>query len=164
MPIDKLIKDFNILQWDRIVVSDGSGTTGKPCGWGVVVIDERKKIELLHGSLSLGTNNDAEILGVIQGLRHCYITKPTNKPFLTCHVLTDSMHAAQPAYWKKHRDLRALITFYAQEGLRIDFHHIPRNSFPLAELVHYTANGARTAAMAVLEDDPIAARRRDAGA
>ena len=51
------------------VFSDGSATTGKPGGYGYVIIIDDEKHSEGSGYVALATNNDMEMLGAIEGLK-----------------------------------------------------------------------------------------------
>jgi ribonuclease HI len=51
------------------VFADGSATTGKPGGYGWVIVIDGQKHSEGSGYMELATNNDAEMAGAIEGLK-----------------------------------------------------------------------------------------------
>lgn len=83
--------DIMPLQWDYLIVSDGSGTTmSKPCGWASIMIHRSSSFErkFFHGTMSTGSNVVAEIMAFVEPLQWLSRQKTRKKPALV-HILTD---------------------------------------------------------------------------
>lgn len=69
-PLRRLLADADIADnWDVILVGDGSGSNwGVACGWAMTVIERGGDTHVLHGAMSHGTSNVAEIMAPLHAL------------------------------------------------------------------------------------------------
>lgn len=157
--LEKLLERVNIVDWDALIVGDGSGTGwNTPCGWGGVLIDKNSKgRKLFYGGLSMGSINLAEMMPYFQSLVWYEETygKKLRKRFGTVnvHIITDSQVTAlhggrtasgfedlpkvpQRSLWAAMREFRAL-------GYRIHWHWAERCDSGLNVLGDLVAGLAR---------------------
>lgn len=165
--IQDLLKHYNIAaaEWDYLIVGDGSGTGwAAEIGWGSTLIcksdDSRKEF---FGSMSNGTNNTAELYAALHPLSYLVNTiNWADRPQgLKVHVITDSQYVANGlnkdnpiwvASLALNRELWMAVHMTRRRGIEIKGHHMPRNSFDLAQRGHDLANASRKSLIGVLTD------------
>lgn len=119
---------------DVVVVCDGSGTTpDKPCGWAAAVYDRvPKRVEVLTGCASNGTNNTSELQPVLSAL---WLAE--RRMGLAHHdrvlVVSDSEVTVKAGRGEYSRDaqgpLWAAIDHYVRYyDLKMEWVWVPRNS------------------------------------
>lgn len=131
--------------WDWLIVSDGSGTTWQQsAGWcGVLLHRHSFRRHVFSGSLSYGTNNLAEILGVAHPL--WYLGDQERQPrWQKVRVLTDSQYVASSINTprqrpKAHAALWHTIWTAQRQLLRVSATWIRRDTLSLNQLADAVA-------------------------
>jgi ribonuclease HI len=121
--------------FDVLLIADGSGTSiGKPCGWTCFLFQkgQQEPIELT-GGYSSGTNNFAELIPFVHGLWHFHGTRRGNSKKVTRAILvSDSEVTVRCANGEYARNANlpiwAAIDWFSENGYRLHWRHIPRNS------------------------------------
>lgn len=152
--------------WDYLIVGDGSGTTwAKEFGWGSALICKHDfERKLFYGSMSLGTNNMAELMAVLHPLMYLANTQQGVRPGgLKVHVVSDSEYVInglkkEDPIWvsqlEMNRELWMAIHMTRRRGLVIKGHHILRDTIDLNRLGHDLANLARKSLITAAEELP----------
>jgi hypothetical protein len=157
--LQMLIERFRLINWDAIMVGDGSGS-GWSCGagWGCVIIDSMtRQRKVLWGAANTGTVYLSEIMPYLHGMLW-YTAKGSPGKLrrnllrslgrrVQIHIFTDSEAVARcgnnphsrkdaVALWS------ALDTFHAH-GYDLHFQHIPRSELPLNILTDELSRSSR---------------------
>lgn len=141
--VGELIASLNIINWDALLVTDGSGQTADmPAGYSACLILRREgAIRLFHGQVAGASSQEAEARAVFEGLIGLLRLKLHKQPTgVRLHLLTDSQHVQtlvnkqnpmDVAAPKSHPMLWAGIRQVTRLGISLQAHHLPRNSNPL---------------------------------
>jgi ribonuclease HI len=148
--LERLACDLYLADFDLLLVGDGSGTVyNRPAGWGCVAYDRRMKSVTLHaGTLSTGTNNLAELMPYVQALWHHHQDhrQAPDRPVRVL-IVSDSevtVRCGNGQYARKaNACLWASIEWFAQNGYRLGWRHVPRNSNEWSTLMDTVAGKAR---------------------
>ncbi len=147
-------------RWDILMIGDGSGSRwGNGIGWAVAVsIRTTGEKLVLHGAVSNGTNNVAELFPYIHALNWFYETRSSSQREryaqrgLKVHIVTDSEYVvktgqktAQSLNMKAHRVLWTAIGWWQKLGMVIHWHHVDRESLLLQRHVDRLGRWARLA-------------------
>lgn len=157
-----MLEYYNVTEWDAVIVADGSGTTWlSEAGWGSVLFlkDELHPIPF-YGSMSHGTNNVAELLGLLHpllflGSKNAGVQEHGFK----VHLFSDSKYAVDSvnnvtaefaSQAKSNSEILFAILGGKRRGLVMTAHHIDRNVVVVNKFVHELANVARVSAEPLL--------------
>lgn len=151
----KLLKSYEITDWDYLLIGDGSGTTWEhECGWASTLICRKSKNrKAFYGAMSEGTNIVAEIMAYLHPLLFLTTSKiPPKAGGHLVHIFTD----CQPLVtcWKT-KDVRNnkllwnLISQMQRLGFVFQFHWIPRDTYQLNQFADAAAGTARKSLVAV---------------
>lgn len=140
--------------WDVLICSDGSGNLwGHPIGWAAVVIEKRSLQRLVFwGMANNGTNNVAELMGVIMPLTWFASElirrdAPKGRAW-NIHIITDSEYVAgsgggDAVTAPRNLALRGALALFERQGLVLNWHPIARESVELNRLVDRLSREAR---------------------
>jgi ribonuclease HI len=158
--LTEILSEFGIKSkdWDWLIVSDGSGSTWqRSAGWcGILIHQHSARRHVFSGSLSYGTSNLAEILGVFHSI--WYLSDQERQPsWQQILVLTDSQYVAQmiekpSERVKSHAALWKTIWAAKRDLLNIKAQWIPRASIALNQLADAVAGETRLRQKNVLQE------------
>lgn len=161
--LTRLLKKLQIapLDWDYLIVSDGSGTImNKPCGWCGVMIRRGATFErkYFYGAMNTGTNIVAEMMGFIQPMlwlsRQKHRIRPAKVHILTdCEVIKNT--GSKKASRKSNRALWFFIGALERELGSVTFHWLPRESTMLNRFADRVAGMSRKLLLDELEEPAI---------
>lgn len=143
------ILEVDEADWQYCLVSDGSGMTWKtPCGWGSTLIHlpTGNRFPPFFGSFSCGTNNVAELMGVIHPLLWLANTQSLGD-VTSVVILTDSGYVAKamrPGNREKNYELFDVFESLRRRGFQLIFRWIPRDTIDLNRLADALAGMSRT--------------------
>jgi ribonuclease HI len=158
-----LLKRLKIgpLEWDYLIVSDGSGTImNKPCGWCGVLIRRGATFErkYFHGAMNTGTNVVAEIMGFAQSLLWLSRQKHRVKP-AKIHILTDCEVVKNIGNRKSSRKSNKALWFFIgaleRELGTVTFHWMPRETTTLNRFSDRVAGMSRKLLLGEMEEPAI---------
>lgn len=147
--LNKLLKAYEISEWDFILVGDGSGTTWEhECGWASTLICRASKMrKVFYGAMSEGTNIVAEMMAYMHPL--LFLTSQKIDPKAgghRVHIFTD----CQPLVtcWKQNdrrtnKVLWGLISQVQKLGFVLQFHWLPRDTYQLNQFADAAAGLSR---------------------
>jgi ribonuclease HI len=136
--------------FDLLLVGDGSGTTyPEPAAWGCLAYDRRKdKVTLHAGTTSCGTTNLAELMPYVQALWHHHQdhgqapTTPVQVVIVSDSELT--VRCGNGRYQRKaNASVWAALRWFEDNGYRITWRHVPRNSNAWSTLMDQVAGALR---------------------
>lgn len=146
-------------RWDMVAFTDGSGSTDEhPGGYAAVMLFRRKGgIHLISGSASNCTSQGAEVRAVFE-LANALVTAKlgltdggfkvmlvTDSQYVASSLASINVDPVKAIVMKSHRVLWLGIQYAARVGIRIEPHHIARNSNPLMVLADDASKTARKA-------------------
>jgi ribonuclease HI len=138
--LNDLLASVDCPRWDLLLAGDGSGTQwDKPAGWAVVSIDRQSgERKAFVGGVNSGTVNRAEASCYLHALAYDFNHRQNHKLLTARHVIifSDSqvtVNTGNGTYSPStnNPDLWHAYDFFRQQGYRITFYLIPRNSNPL---------------------------------
>lgn len=139
--LSALLSKLQIDNWDILLIGDGSGGSGGPCGWGCLSI-ERKDFsrKTWYGSMNEGTINVAEYMAYIQPL--IYFANQKAETFQHVHIITDSqvVAAANPNYI-----CGKFLADFLAKGFIIKTHWLARDTIQANEFADLVSKSARIA-------------------
>ncbi|MBL8798905.1 MAG: hypothetical protein JNM56_33785 [Planctomycetia bacterium] len=140
---------------DLLLLGDGSGTVcSQPAGWACTAYDRRRQQARLHvGALSSGTNNFAELFPYLQALWFYHQQPGIHLP-VNVHIVSDSeltvrcgngqyARRANGCWW-------AALAWFEEQGYRLQWQHVARNSTPWNHLADLLAGRQRQLLVAEL--------------
>jgi len=166
--LDELVDLLKIVDWDVLLVGDGSGNGwSKPCGWGVALIDRMtSRRELFKGAWNFGTIGVAEVMPYFQAMLWYHETMANvlrdrlriasrSRP-IRVHIVTDCQQVAEQGRAlsqglkslrevRQNRPLWHGLMQFEREGFQFDFHFLPRTTIALNILADAVANSGRVA-------------------
>lgn len=160
-PLDELLIRFGLtdLDWDFILVGDGSGSNWKKeSGWACTSIEKANmERKIWFGAMNSGTVNFSEMMAYLQPL-NWYASRELDKraathrvEFPRVHIFTDSKYckdmgdSGSSGYGAKRKNfiLWNLFSSFARAGILVHWHWIPRGSLELNVLVDKISKEAR---------------------
>jgi ribonuclease HI len=133
--LDDLARRLVLPAFDLLLVGDGSGTVHhRPAGWACVAYDRLKQQAVLHtGAVSCGTNNLAELFPYVQALWHHHQNHDQVVPApVRVQIVSDSeltVCCGNGRYARRANGaLWAAVAWFEQNGYRLGWRHVPRNS------------------------------------
>jgi ribonuclease HI len=158
--LEDLARQLFVADFDLLLVGDGSGTVyAQPAGWGCLAYDRRKQQVNLHtGATSCGTNNFAELVPYVQALWHHHQDHQQAPAIpVRVQIISDSeltVRCGNGCYARRaNACLWASIAWFEQNGYRLAWRHVLRNSNPWSALMDAVAGQARRL---LLHPPPIA--------
>ncbi len=161
--LDELLLRFGLtdLDWDLIIVGDGSGSSWKrEAGWASISIEKATmERRTWYGAMNCGTVNFAEMMAYIQPL-NWYTSKEIDRrsktkqqvQFPKVHIFTDSKYCADVASnnsnfgnIRKNYALWNVFLSFSRAGILLHWHWIPRGSVDLNSLADQMSKEARIA-------------------
>lgn len=136
-----LAAEMDIPESDLYLIGDGSGTGAKtPCGWFVTAYDHVYDLVSEHiGGTNGGTNNLAELAPYIHALWWHHTMQeepPTQNHPCRVVIISDSevtVRCGKREYGRKaNLCLWAAIDWFEQNGYRLSWFWVPRNSNPFS--------------------------------
>jgi len=176
--LQRVLDRAKIDRWDILIIGDGSGTGWRDaCGFAGILIDRAFHTRMLvHGGLSAGSVNLAEMMPYLTGLinyheqygkRQLKMRSP-----LQVHIITDSQvtcyhgvaaaSATEELPKVSHRPLWAGMRDLGRMGYRIHYHWAARSTSMLNWASDLIAYLARKNIKNIEEEDQLAARARAA--
>jgi ribonuclease HI len=140
---------------DLLLLGDGSGTVySQPAGWACTAYDHRLRQARLHvGALSSGTNNFAELFPYLQAL-WLYHQTPGNHAPVNVHIVSDSevtVRCGNSQYARRaNGPWWAALAWFEEQGYRLQWQHVARNSTPWNQLADLLAGRQRRLLVAEL--------------
>jgi len=144
-PLEDLLKDHGVKNWDFLIVGDGSGSNwNREAGWGAVSIEKITMERLVWtGTMNKGTVNFAEMMAYQQPLSWLAAREEDRRAkravkyrAYQVHIFTDSDYCRQTGNSKnrlvaKNGALWAAFDSYVRQGFVLNWHWIPRGSVAL---------------------------------
>lgn len=151
--LEDLLVQFQIEQWDILLVGDGSGSYElRPCGWGCVSL-ERSNLErrVWYGACNAGTVNLAEMLAYLMPLTYFAAQRTAGNVYETAnvHIITDSTYLEKMAPGSQQRrgqanqGLMQVFRQFDQSGLALHWHWAERESVELNVVADILSKAAR---------------------
>lgn len=157
-----ILHAFNIVDWDAVIIGDGSGSGWSiGAGWSsVVTLRNLRRSPILAGGFNYGTVNIAETMAVYQGLMWldsngaAELKKLRNTGWINVHVISDSELVVNQGNMKAgctgpNRTIWRAVRDYEREGWRLKFHWCPRDQIQLNRLCDHASREARLAVQAI---------------
>ena len=132
--IDDLLKEYEITNWDLILIGDGSGNMwDAPVGWSCILIDRNTdKKEKFVGGSSKGTIGMAELMPYVVALNWYNETCRQDSSEHDVYIFTDSKSTAdcgnKVSNRKKNCTMWQMIDWFESQGYCIQWIHINRNT------------------------------------
>lgn len=167
--LEVLASDLCLPDFDLLLVGDGSGTSyDRPAGWACLAYDRRKaKVTVHAGGATCGTNNFAELAPYVQALWHHHQDHgQAPRAPVRVQVVSDSeltVRCGNGRYARRANGcLWAAVSWFEENGYRLAWRHVPRNSNPWNALADRVAGEMRTSLLGKLsagqpgaEDQPV---------
>ena len=154
--LDALRERLGIVEWDFLLVGDGSGSTwDRECGWGCVSIErETMHRRSWHGAMNSGTVNFAEMMAYLQPLtwyvsRELQQRKSGKKVQVRhVHIVTDSSYvgglkASPDLLTGPNGALWQVFKQFTSQGILIRWHWIRRETVELNQFADRLSKAAR---------------------
>ena len=156
--LSRLLTDYNVSNWDVLLIGDGSGSGAEaPCGWAVTIVDRLTgRRRLLAGALTMGSITVGELMPYVTAMDHfdTVMRTPQHRKDLSIplnlnvHIFTDSSHTANAGNKlhsrAKHGALWAAISHLENHGYTFTWHWFERNNpFKLHKLMDEMASELR---------------------
>ena len=154
--LKKILKEFNVSDWDYVVVTDGSGCSFN-MGMGyasVVICRETSRRQILYGAANLGTVSLAETLAIVQAVEWILYNEEQRKKRIPktriaqVHIFTDSEYLEQKADKgtvgvNKNIGLLSILSQYSRRGITLRMHYAHRETLLLNSYVDRISRLAR---------------------
>lgn len=157
--IETLAGELELSNFDLLLVGDGSGTIyQQPGGWACTAYDRRSRRAWLHtGAVSGATNNFAELLPYVHALWYAHQELlPVGPGPIQVQIVSDSeltVRCGNGCYQRRaNACLWAAITWFEQNGYRLRWRHVPRNTNPWNRLADRVAGQVRKALVQTLKE------------
>lgn len=147
-------EQFQIKQWDYLLIGDGSATTWEyHAGWASLLVEAGTfDREVFYGSFNKGTNIIAEMMAYVQPLLFLAARKNRKKQAdgtTHVHVITDCDYVKnagnKQARRTKHRQLWHMLDTFPRAGIEVHYHWVPRDTIDANRYSHELANLIRIA-------------------
>lgn len=149
----ELVERLGLGDFDLLLVADGSGTTAdRPCGWHCVAYTPWSHRVVEHsGGATGGTNNYAELMPFVHALWAFHAERVCRGHDLSLRVLVElisdsevTVRCGNGRYGRNaNQALWAAIDWFAHNGYRLHWNHVPRNSNPVNARADRAAGGVR---------------------
>lgn len=149
--IKDIAKNLGISDYDLLLIGDGSGTIhSNPCGYACVAHEKNKSSLVTHnGGNSSGTNNYAELMPYVHALWHYHYDRNNRKPITKVEIVSDSEVTVKCGNLEYNRTangaLWASIVWFEQNGYKIHWTHIHRNTNKFSKKCDWLAGRTRQA-------------------
>lgn len=155
--VQHVLDNFNITNWDYLLLGDGSGSSwGRPIGWACVLVERRTWTGIpFCGAANDGTVNFAELMAYLMPLTYIDTKKVTGQ-VVNVHVITDSEYTQQNSHRltpDKNAGLIGGINAFRRKGICTTFHWMRRNTHPLTTLADELSKEMRKLVKVYNEDN-----------